>query len=126
VRRLAPAAAVWLTTTPAMALAAGRKDPKLAAPVAAYGTALATVLAEALLLEPSPGGRRSTNGVRMVQAGAALFVVSDALIGARTFAIRRPAPALDAAVMATYTAGQGLIAAGAARIADAGRDGPQP
>jgi uncharacterized membrane protein YhhN len=55
-------------------------------------------------------------GRRMVQGGAALFLVSDTLLGTRTFLLEKNVPALDAAVMVTYTAGQGLIAAGTAML----------
>jgi hypothetical protein len=47
-----------------------------------------------------------------VVAGTALFLVSDALLAAREFLLEEPPPLLDAAVMGSYTLGQGLIAAG--------------
>ncbi len=55
-----------------------------------------------------------------IQAGAALFLLSDSLIGAQLFLRDEPSPALDSAVMATYTAGQWLISDGVrrARLSD--------
>ena len=58
----------------------------------------------------------STRGRKTVQAGAALFLLSDTLLGVREFVLKRESPALERAVMATYTAGQGLIAAGSAHL----------
>jgi uncharacterized membrane protein YhhN len=106
------AGALWLTTAPAMALAAGRKDRDLTGPVAAYATALATMAATAARLDP----RLSVRARRSVQVGAALFLLSDTLLGVREFVLRRESPVLERAVMATYTAGQGLIAAGATHL----------
>jgi len=102
----------WLVTTPAMTYAARRQDPALAAPVAVYATALATMLATASRLDPAleAGARRT------VQAGAALFLVSDTLLGLRQFVVRGDVPLLEAAAMVTYTVGQGLIAAGVRRL----------
>ena len=81
--------------------AARRKDRDLTAPVAAYSTALATMFATTARLDP----QLSARGRKTVQAGAALFL------------LKRESPALERAVMATYTAGQGLIAAGSAHLA---------
>ena len=53
---------------------------------------------------------------RAVQAGTALFVVSDTALATQAFLLREPRPALDSFVMATYTAGQGLIAVGVAGV----------
>ncbi len=106
------AGVVLLTTGPLMTWAAGRTDRDLVAPVAAYSTALAAMFAAASRLDPalSPRARRT------VQAGAALFLVSDTLLALQKFVLRRPVPALETAVMATYTAGQGLIAAGSTHL----------
>jgi len=79
----------------------------------AYSTALATMFATTARLDP----QLSTRGRKTVQAGAALFLLSDTLLGVREFVLRRESPALERAVMATYTAGQGLIAAGSAHLA---------
>ena len=111
-RALAAASALWLTTAPLMTVAAQRKSRKLAAPVAAYGTALVGMFAAASMMDPALPRRAR----RMVQGGAALFLVSDTLLGTRTFLLEKNVPALDAAVMVTYTAGQGLIAAGTAML----------
>ena len=101
---------LWLTTAPVMSVAAGRKDPALRAPVAAYATILSAMFASSRLLHPAvpPRARRA------VQAGTALFVVSDGVLATQAFLLHERRPALDAFVMATYTAGQGLIAAGVA------------
>jgi uncharacterized membrane protein YhhN len=48
-----------------------------------------------------------------ILAGASLFLVSDTLLGLRKFVVRGDAPALEGAVMATYTAAQWCISAGA-------------
>ena len=53
-------------------------------------------------------------GRTTLQAGTALFLVSDSLLAIQTFLLPRPRPLLESAVMATYTVGQGLIAAGVA------------
>ena len=71
-----------------MSVAAGRKDPALRIPVAAYATDL--------------------------QAGTALFLLSDSVLAVQEFLLGEPRPVLESVVMATYTAGQGLIATGAA------------
>jgi uncharacterized membrane protein YhhN len=103
---------LWAAAAPAMVLAARRQDKELTVPVAAYATALSALLASSARLRPdlSERGRRAT------QAGAALFLVSDALLGAQTFVLRKHSPILERAVMATYTAGQGLLAAGATQL----------
>jgi uncharacterized membrane protein YhhN len=101
---------LWLTTAPVMGVAAGRQDPALRAPVAAYATILSAMFASSRLLDPAlPRGAR-----RAVRTGTALFVVSDFVLATQKFLLRKPRPALDSFVMATYTAGQGLIAAGVA------------
>ena len=51
-----------------------------------------------------------------MQTGAALFLVSDTILGLQEFVLGRKVPALETAVMATYTAGQGLIAAGSTTL----------
>ena len=60
------------------------------------------------VLPDSPGRSR-------IQAGAALFLLSDSLIGAQQFLVTSRRPALESAVMATYTAGQWLISDGVRR-----------
>ncbi len=103
---------LWLTTAPVMSAAAWRQDRDLAGPVAAYSTALAAMFATATLLDP----RLSRRGRRAVAAGAALFLTSDTLLGAQKFLLPEENPRLEVAVMATYTAAQGLIAAGATAL----------
>ena len=112
---LKAALALWLTTAPAMSYAAGRKDPELRVPVAAYATVLAAMFASSRMLDPAlPRSARRT-----LQAGTTLFLVSDTILGVQEFLLKERDPRLEAAVMATYTAGQGLIAAGAAGISEA-------
>jgi uncharacterized membrane protein YhhN len=104
---------LWLTTAPLMSVASGRKDPALRVPVAAYATILAAMFASSHLLDPAlPQGARRT-----LQAGTALFLLSDSVLAAQRFLLSEPRPVLDSVVMATYTTGQGLIAAGLAGAA---------
>ena len=109
---LKAAATLWVTTAPVMAWAAGRKDPALRGPVAAYATLLAAMFASSWTLDP--GLRRS--GRHLLQAGTTLFLVSDSILGAQEFLLTERDPRLERAVMATYTAGQALIAGGVAVI----------
>lgn len=117
--------AVAMTATaalaPAFAQAAARKDAKLRGPVLGYAAVVTgTVVAAARLDLQVPRRARSR-----VLIGAALCMVSDTTLAAREFALARRAPLLDGAVMASYTLGQGLIAAGvsqAARQAAVGRE----
>jgi uncharacterized membrane protein YhhN len=107
------AAGLWLTVAPLMSWAAGRKDPALRGPVAAYASILCGMFATSRVLDPGLGqGARRT-----LQAGTALFVLSDTLLATQKFLLTEPRPALESAVMATYTAAQGLIAAGVASAA---------
>ncbi|GAA1134693.1 lysoplasmalogenase family protein [Nocardioides aquiterrae] len=93
----------------AMAAAAAREDRAFALPVAAYGATLAAMAASAAAVDRDRGRGR-------VLAGASLFLLSDSLLGARTFLLRERVPVLDSAVMATYTAAQWCIAEGAAPV----------
>lgn len=101
---------VWLAAAPLMGVAAGRKDPALRAPVAAYATVLCGMFASSRMLDPAlpPEARRR------LQAGTALFLLSDSVLAAQRFLLSEPPPVLGTAVMTTYTAGQGLIARGVA------------
>jgi uncharacterized membrane protein YhhN len=90
---------------PGNAVAAGRKDSRFAGPIGVYGLVLTAMAAAATALPEAPGRRR-------IRAGAALFLLSDSLIGAQQFLRDEPHPALESAVMATYTAGQWLISDG--------------
>jgi uncharacterized membrane protein YhhN len=108
---LRTALGLWVTAAPLLSAAAGRKDPALRVPVAAYATVLSAMFASSHLLDPAlPQGAR-----RSLQAGTALFVVSDSVLAAQEFLLAEPRPLVEAVVMTTYTAAQGLIAAGAAR-----------
>ncbi|MBM9459337.1 lysoplasmalogenase [Nocardioides sp. zg-536] len=104
------AAATWLVAAPTLGAAAGRQDPTLRLPVAAYATILTAMFAASRMLDPAlPAEAR-----RNLQAGTALFLASDTVLGVQEFLLPERRPALDALVMATYTAGQGLIARGVA------------
>lgn len=104
-------AATWLLSGPALAMAARRHERALGPAVLGYSAVLATMAATATQLRPSipPGARRAT------AAGAALFLVSDTLLGVRKFLLHGDSPRLESAVMATYTAAQLLLNQGAAR-----------
>lgn len=109
------AAGLWLTTAPVMSIAAGRKDPALRGPVAVYATILSGMFATSRMLDPAlPAGARRT-----VQAGTALFLLSDTALAVQQFLLPEPRPELESFVMGTYTAAQGLIAAGVAGAAGA-------
>lgn len=110
-------AAAWLVTAPVMAVAAGRKDPALRMPIAAYAGILSSMFATSTMLRQSlpPSARRR------IMTGTGLFLLSDSLLGVQQFLRKEPAPALESAVMGTYTVGQFLIAEGAAAAARADR-----
>lgn len=93
---------------PTMALAARRGDPRLAVPVATYGAVLSTMVAGSAAVPVEQGGER-------IVAGTTLFLLSDTLLAAGKFVLRERHPAVEAAVMATYTAAQWFIADGVAR-----------
>lgn len=80
-------------------------DPALRAPVAGYGVLVCGTGHAAVTTGARLGGSRG----RRLAAGGALFVVSDALVALALFGGRRR-PVVDAAVMATYTAAQALLA----------------
>ena len=104
-------AGTWALTAPVMAFLAGRQKRELGGPVLGYATLLAAMAAAASHLDPTvPVSAR-----RLTAAGAALFMVSDSLLGFRQFALTDPPPALETAVMTTYTAAQFLLSEGAAR-----------
>lgn len=108
-------ATVWLATAPVMAVAAGRKDPNLRMPIAAYAGILASMFATSTTLRHSI----PTSARRRILAGTSLFLLSDSLLGIQEFLRKEPTPALESAVMGTYTVGQFLIAEGAAAAARA-------
>ncbi|WP_460815370.1 lysoplasmalogenase [Nocardioides korecus] len=78
------------TTTPVIAVLAGRHDRVLALAVLAYAGALATMTSAALHLDRELPTRARV----LVGAGAVLFLVSDTVLAWRTFA---PPPALPPA-----------------------------
>lgn len=104
-------AAAWALSAPVLAVQAGRRQRELGVPVLGYSTMLAAMAAAATYLDPdlSPAARRLT------AAGAGLFLVSDTLLGVRTFVLADPPPLLESGVMATYTTAQLLLSEGAAR-----------
>lgn len=107
------AATAWLVCAPVMAVAAGRKDASLRVPVAAYGSILAGMFATSTTLRRTiPATAR-----RQVVVGTSLFLLSDTLLGLQEFFRDEPSPVLEGAVMATYAAGQLLIASGVAATA---------
>lgn len=107
---LKAAAAMFATTAPVMSLAARRRSPELGLPILGYGTILATMFASSTTLD----GEMKRRARRTIKAGTTLFLLSDTLLGIQEFLLKEKHPALESAVMATYTAGQGLIAAGVA------------
>jgi uncharacterized membrane protein YhhN len=96
-----------------MAYAAGRRSRELRLPVAAYGTILAGMFASSTMI----GARLPDPARRKILVGTSLFLLSDSLLGTQQFMLPAKKPLVEALVMATYTAGQGLIAAGAAEAA---------
>jgi uncharacterized membrane protein YhhN len=114
------AVALWALTGPPMAVAAAREERSLGPAVAAYTGLLAGTFATGSHLSPSlPASSR-----RLTAVGAALFLLSDTILGVRQFLLPwvlrfslspRLDTALERTVMATYTTAQLLLAEGAAR-----------
>lgn len=122
-RRLTVAALVGGgSLVPAVSWAAGRGSPRLRGAVAAYAAMITAMVASSTRLgeDVPPQARRA------ITAGAGLFMASDAMIAGRKFVLRDAGPRSDAFVMATYTAGQGLIALGLAQAARAPRPAEGP
>lgn len=120
------AAVLFSTLGPLTGWAARRHSPSLTWPVLAYAALLSTMLAAATRLDDQvPASARRT-----VVTGASLFLTSDAILAANRFLVPQASPLAEAAVMATYTVGQGLIAAGVSEAVRARtashRQGPQP
>ncbi|MGI5130220.1 lysoplasmalogenase family protein [Pseudonocardia sp. CA-107938] len=108
----AVAAAFAATAVAATAAIAPRLTdrPVLRGPVAAYA-ALVTSMGYAAVVT---GLRRRDARGRLLAVGGGLFVVSDGLVAMSLFGGPRPAgrtAAVEAGVMATYTAAQALLAA---------------
>ena len=91
-----------------MALAAAREDRAVALPVAGYGVTLATMVTAAAAVDADRGRDR-------LLTGAALFLVSDTLLGVRRFVLSGRGEGLDSAVVATYAAAQWCLADGMRR-----------
>lgn len=103
-------AAVWAGSAPVVTVAAARQERVLGPTVLGYSGLLATMTAAAARL-----GDDVPRRARLLTAtGAGLFLLSDSVLGARTFLLRAPSPRVESAVMATYTAGQYLLSRGAA------------
>lgn len=101
----------WLVSTPVMARGAARTAPVLGFAVGGYATLLTAMAANALRLDATvPVAAR-----RLTAAGALLFLASDTMLGLRKFVLTDPPPAMETAVMATYTAAQLLLSEGALR-----------
>jgi uncharacterized membrane protein YhhN len=100
---------------PVVAWAAGRRSPALRAPIAAYAAMITAMVASSTRLSDDVPVRAR----RTIAAGTGLFLASDSVLAVRTFLVENPKPFSDAVVMATYTAGQGLIALGLAQAARA-------
>ena len=95
---------------PAVSWAAARRTPRLRGPVAAYAAMITAMVGSSTRLSddvPEPARRQ-------IVAGTGLFLASDSVLAVRKFLLHDPRPWSDAVVMATYTAGQGLIALGLA------------
>lgn len=107
----ATALAVFAATGPVLGAAAGQRSSRLRTPVTAYAGVISTMYAASTRL----GDQVPDHARRKVVAGACLFAASDTLIGVRQFVLDDAPPWTDAVVMASYTAGQGLIAAGVAQ-----------
>lgn len=102
------AAATWVMAAPVVAFAAGREDEALRLPVTAYAGVLTAMFGSATVLDHKiPIGAR-----RRILTGTSVFLLSDTLLSIGKFFLKTPSPALESAVMATYTAGQWFIAEG--------------
>lgn len=106
-RSAAVALAVAGTIGPVLATRAPRS---LRGPVLGYAGVIGTMLGCALAVDDQQVGTWAARGIRR---GAAMFVVSDGLIGTSKFLVPDCGPAvrgaLDAAVMATYTWAQAQL-----------------
>lgn len=105
------AAGLFAAGGPGMAVGAAREDLALGPAVLAYTALISTMLAHAGHLDPAlPAPAR-----RRLLAGAALFTVSDTLLGTKQFWWKNAPARAETVVMVTYAAGQLLISKGAAR-----------
>jgi uncharacterized membrane protein YhhN len=104
------AAGLFLVGGPAMATGAARQEKALGPAVLGYTALLSTMLAHATHLDPAIPKRAR----RLTRAGAALFTISDTLLGTRKFLWKSAPERTESVVMATYTLGQLLLSKGAA------------
>jgi len=104
-------AGLWAATAPAMVVGAARQQAILGPTVAAYSATLAGTVAAATQLDPALP--RSARWATLL--GAGLFMLSDSVLGTRTFLLKNPPARLESVVMATYTSAQFLLSEGAAR-----------
>lgn len=111
------AAATFAIAAPVSGWNAGRQNPALRWPVTAYVGVLCSMVATSTRLSRDLPPSAS----RTILAGTTLFLASDSILSAQQFLLPEPEPAVEAAVMATYTAGQGLIAAGVLRAVGAAK-----
>jgi uncharacterized membrane protein YhhN len=103
--------AIWAGSAPVLAWGAARKDPRLGMAVAGYSAILTAMVATASRLDDDlPKSAR-----RLAALGAGLFMVSDTILGTRTFLLRSSPERLETVVMATYTTAQLLLSEAAAR-----------
>jgi uncharacterized membrane protein YhhN len=110
-RRTRALGALWAVAAPVNAVRAGRRDPAQGAAVAAYSLSLTSMAIASGHLSPSvrPSARA------LAGLGGLAFLTSDSLLGLRKFVLSDPPPALEGAVMATYTGAQFLLAEAATR-----------
>lgn len=104
-------AALWATTAPGMVFGAARQDKRLGPAIAGYSGMLASTVAASTQLDPA----LPTSARRATVLGAALFMLSDSILGTRKFLLKNPPPRMESAVMASYTGAQFLLSEGAAR-----------
>lgn len=109
--------AVAGSLVPVMGKAAGRRSPRLRGPVMVYAAMITAMVASSTRLS----ARVPAEARGIIGAGTGLFLASDTVLASRKFLMRNPTPRSDALVMATYAAGQGLIALGLAQAARAPR-----
>lgn len=102
---------LWATTAPGMVFGATRLDKRLGPAIAGYSGMLAGTVAAATQLDPALPRTARLSTI----AGAALFMLSDSILGTRKFLLKNPPPRLESAVMASYTSAQFLLSEGAAR-----------
>lgn len=94
-----------------LGVAAARQDKAIGLPVAGYAALISSMLAYAGNLDPAqPASAREP-----IRLGAAVFGLSDTVLGIQQFIASDPSPRMERTVMATYTLAQLLISEGARR-----------